>query len=96
MSDKIWNKEPMKFKVGGYLRIPVSGAIARRTKVHVIGIANDEGVEVITYRWWAKHKRYWVYEAETANMLSYKIRIYDIGDKEERNKARKRSKSSKK
>lgn len=82
MSDKLWDKKPFTFEVGGCRRIHVGGL--RKTKVHIIGVVKDGNIDVVLYRWWAKHKKYWVYEAETSLLLSYKIRLWKVGDKEKK------------
>ena len=37
---------------------------SKGTKCHVVNIFNDNGKTIITYKYWMKRKKIWVYETD--------------------------------
>jgi len=93
MTRDIWDLEPLKFKVGSRMKVRLLNGSMKPTAIHISGIINDSGEDVVVYRWWVSHKKYWRFEAETARALSANIRFWRKATadrrKEERQKKRK-------
>jgi hypothetical protein len=84
MSLDLWDKKPLTFKAGDKLHMRLSNGTLGKTKIHIVGLVNDRGIDVVMYRWWVGHKKYWRYEAETAINMSFNIRFWNKADADEK------------
>jgi len=84
MSLSLWDKKHLVFKVGDKLHMRLSNGTLGKTKIHIVGLVNDRGIEVVMYRWWVGHKKYWRYEAETVHNMSFHIRFWKKADADEK------------
>lgn len=39
-------------------------------KCHLLGVIDDNGAKLVTYKWWRPSKQRWEYETETLQVLS--------------------------
>lgn len=39
-------------------------------KCHLLSVIDDNGIKLVTYKWWRKAKQRWEYETETLQILS--------------------------
>ncbi len=84
MSLSLWDKKPLTFKAGDRIHMHLSNGTLGKTKIYVVGVMTDRGIDVVMYRWWVKHKKYWRYEAETVHNMSFHIRFWKKADADEK------------
>lgn len=84
MTLDLWDKKPLVFKTGDRIKLRLSNGSIRPTNIYVVGVMNDRGIDVVMYRWWVRHKKYWRYEAETVHNMSFSIRFWKKADADEK------------
>lgn len=81
----LWSLPPLTFKRGQ--RFHIYGGSPSAVKIYIVGVMSDDGEDVVVYRWWRKHKKYWHIEAKSAWELSGIIRMYKLGKAEKKKDA---------
>ena len=81
--------KPLVFKKGDVLRAELCIGLQSKTKIHVVRVMRDVGVDLVVYRYRTKYKNNWTFEVKTAYSLRFIIRYWKDFEAQERKREKK-------